>query len=793
VDGQVFISVLNNHNNIKTVNRQMNPIYIDLHIHTSEDPNSLNKAYDIDLLNKNILKFTNNSDYLISLTDHNTINEDIYLKAVEKGLNIIVGVELHIKNYDECPAYHGHIYFNIEAIDKAVLRDLNNKLDKLYPNKVVNKADDSIPKIDTIINIFDSYDFLLLPHGGQSHCTFDTSIPDGVKFDTTMERSIYYNQFDGFTARGNTGLEKTQEYFKKLGINDFVNLITCTDNYSPREYPKAKAKDAHPFIPTWMLAQPTYNGLRLSLSESSRLIYAITKPQLWSENIKSVKLKKANIDIDIYLTQGLNVVIGGSSSGKTLLVDSIYKRISNDFSQTNYTHYEVEKLEIDNPSGVTPHYLSQNYIMSVVNEATDDKIDNIEIIKNVFPGDADIRTKIEYNLRTLKRQLKELIECVRIIEQQDKALKKIPILSRLITTKHIEKNVFDKLQPTSKEKSAIEYKEQSYEEHTTILNEIEIVLTNNPFIKHNKTLVPKLEKELLQVLNASNFSSKIKGVISSEKLKLDRELRDKNVEEQSKKQDFEKLLESIRKYAFFTKKFKSIVKQISAYSIKFDSEQIESMGHKLYIENGFQLNKDIFLEVINKYLKTDNKIDKFKNITPESLFESNYKKQTPKVQDYDDFEKKIYKDFESYNKKQYKIITSDNRKFENLSAGWKTSVILDIILGYEKDMAPIIIDQPEDNLATNYINSGLVSAIKKIKGKKQIILVSHNATIPMLADAQNIILCNNVNNKIVIQSSPLEGKIKDKNVLDYIAEITDGGKSSIKKRVKKYNLKKFTE
>jgi ATPase subunit of ABC transporter with duplicated ATPase domains len=229
------------------------------------------------------------------------------------------------------------------------------------------------------------------------------------------------------------------------------------------------------------------------------------------------------------------------------------------------------------------------------------------------------------------------------------------------------------------------------------------------------------------------------------------------------------------------------------YSIKFDSEQIESMGHKLYIENGFQLNKDIFLEVVNKYLKTDNKIDKFKNITPESLFESNYKKQTPKVQDYDDFEKKIYKDFESYNKKQYKIITNDNRKFESLSAGWKTSVILDIILGYEKDMAPIIIDQPEDNLATNYINGGLVSAIKKIKGKKQIILVSHNATIPMLADAQNIILCNNVNNKILIQSSPLEGKIEDKNVLDHIAEITDGGKSSIKKRVKKYNLKKFTE
>ncbi len=68
-------------------------------------------------------------------------------------------------------------------------------------------------------------------------------------------------------------------------------------------------------------------------------------------------------------------------------------------------------------------------------------------------------------------------------------------------------------------------------------------------------------------------------------------------------------------------------------------------------------------------------------------------------------------------------------------------MLLDLILGYEKDIAPLIIDQPEDNLATSYINRGLIKAIKKIKSKKQVILVSHNATIPMLGDAQNICRC----------------------------------------------------
>lgn len=771
----------------------MNTTYLDIHIHTSEDPNVINHSYDLDKLVTKINEFTGNSEFLISLTDHNTINKTIYLKAVEKGINILIGVELHIKNYDDCPAYHCHIYFNIDDINEEILDDLNQKLDELYPNKIVNKLDVNIPKIEKIINTFDSYEFLLLPHGGQSHCTFDTSIPVGIKFDSTMERSIYYNQFDGFTARGNTGLERTQDYFKKLGINDFVNLVTCTDNYNPIHYPNAKVADAKPFIPTWMFALPTFNGLRLSLSESSRLVYSESKPKMWSENIKKVTHKKSNIDIDIELTSGLNVVIGGSSSGKTLLVDSIYKSITNNFIDTNYSFYEIDKINVENPSGITPHYLSQNYIMTIVNNTTDNKIDSIDIIKNVFPGDDDIRDKIDGGLRKLKQDIKDLVKCIKIIEDEDKNLKKIQKLSRLLIKNDIQGNLLEKLLLSDRDKQKIEYSEQKYLEHNSTLDEIDKLLANNPFINHNPDLVFELKNEIEKVFESSVFESKIRKIIIEEKTKYDTDLKSSNLEEQTKKQTFDSLIESIKKYVLSTRKFYKILEEISTYAIKFDSEEIISMGHTLYIENDFELNKEKFLDVINHYLKSGDKINHFRDISPEKLFESNFKQQLPKVHSYDDFELKVYNDFEGFNKKKYKITTSDGREFENLSAGWKTSVILDIILGYDKDIAPVIIDQPEDNLATTYINKGLVEAIKKIKTKKQIILVSHNATIPMLADAQNIVLCNNVENKIIIRSSRLEGKIDGKNVLDYIAEITDGGKPSIKKRVKKYNLKKFKE
>lgn len=768
----------------------MNPIFVDIHIHTSDNPDSLDSNYSVETLLDKIKEFTHESDFLISLTDHNTINTNAYLKAKYLGANIIVGVELHIKNYDDCPAYHCHIYFDIDEITQDVLDDINKKLDKLYPKKVVEKLDPSIPTIQQVINEFDNYEFILLPHGGQSHATFDTSIPAGVKFDTTLEKSIYYNQFDGFTARGNRGLERTQEYFIKLGINEFVNLITCSDNYNPTLYPNGK--DQNPYVPTWMLALPTFNGLRLSLSESSRLIYSETKPEFWSENIESISLSKENIEIDVEFKSGLNVVIGSSSSGKSLLVDSIHKNITATTDQSIYLEqYEIDKASIKNPSGMTPHFLSQNYIMSVVNNVSENKIDDIDIIKNVFPGDDDIKEQINKGLAEFKQDVIELVKQVKIIDKEIQNLSNIPVISRLIVKDNLKSNPFKNLQPNDLEKSKLEFSKSKYDSYNFNLDEVEDFLGKYPFINHNSSLIKELKEELKLAFKNFLDESSTRKIVDNYKKEFDDLLKENNSEDQTKKQNFEKLIEALKIFVNANKKFNSTLTKISNYNLNFDSEVIESMGHKLHIENGFKLDKEKFIEIVNHYLK--NKIDRFENITPNILFEDNHKKQQPKVYGYEDFEKKIYSDFEKLNKKNYKIITDGGKDFDSLSPGWKTSVILDLILGYEEDISPVIIDQPEDNLATNYINKGLVSAIKKIKAKKQVILVSHNATIPMLADAQNIILCRNIDNKIIITSCELEGKIGDKSVVDYIAEITDGGKSSIKKRVKKYNLKKYNE
>jgi len=166
----------------------------------------LNESYDLDLLKSKIEEIAEGERYLISLTDHNTVNKPIYLKAVKIFQHIQFGVELHIRYCEGEPPYHCHIYFNLKQIDASSIDSINAILNKLYPNKVVDDNANNIPRLEDIMNNFDSFEFVLLPHGGQSHKTFDKSIPKGTRFDNTMERNVYYNHFDGFTARSDKGL-----------------------------------------------------------------------------------------------------------------------------------------------------------------------------------------------------------------------------------------------------------------------------------------------------------------------------------------------------------------------------------------------------------------------------------------------------------------------------------------------------------------------------------------------------------------------------------------------------------
>lgn len=765
----------------------MQPVYIDLHIHTYPNANDRTTTYDVATLVKRIKEYNGNEPFLISFTDHNTINKEAYLAAKALDIKMLLGAELHIKNHDDVEAFHCHIFFNLEVTEENI-DALNVVLDNLYADKLPCKTDTSIPNIQDVINAFDPYEFMLLPHAGQRHGQFNYSLHAGEQVDNAISRSIYYNQFDGFTAREDKGLDMTKEYFKKLGIAEFVNLLTCSDNYVPSRYPEPKATEASPFVPTWMMAEPTYDGVRLSLSESSRLFYQKEKPQIQCEHIGKVKLQNELIDIDVELSEGLNVVIGGSSSGKTLFVDSVNRFFEQDLLGSQYSKFGVEHIDVKNPSEIHPYFISQNFIADLVNRNDEASIDEIPILKKAFPSDDNVKRQISKTLTDLKRIVDEMLLCVENIEKIERWLKDIPHPGKLITKGKIEGNIFQPLLPKNEEVEKCDYTEEDYNADVETLRYIEKLVNENPFTGYISKEIEIILKELGKARAGSVLFDKVSSLLTTHKEEKDEELQERQGQNQSNIKNRQSLMQHLRNYVSYSRCFAKQKQKLTEMDKSFTTKEVKATGHTLYIENTFKFNEDVLMEVLKKYLNST--FRNMNDVVPVNLFSSRFK-QRPRVNTYRELGDYIYDSLKNNDHTSYKIVSSDGRNFYEMSPGWKSAILLDLILGYDAGNSPIIIDQPEDNLAVKYINEALVQTIKKVKYKKQVILVSHNATIPMMADAQTIVLCRNNGNQIKIRSASLEGAIGDEKVLDLIADQTDGGKASIKKRVKKYNLKKF--
>ena len=609
-----------------------------------------------------------------------------------------------------------------------------------------------------------------------------------------MERGIYFNQFDGFTSRSNKGLEDTEKYFKKLGIYSFTNLITCSDNYNPKVYPKAKGDGEENYVPTWMMAQPTFQGLRLSLSERTRLFYQKEEPSFNDDYVKSCSLINDLIDIKVDFTPGLNVIIGGSSSGKTLLIDALYNKLAKVVIDENnpYYSFDTNNMKISNPVGYSPHYISQNYIISVLGDKTNSGIATIDIIRNTFKGNESLDRSIENGLLKFKDCVNKLVKDVSSIEEAKTQIALIPHFHRIISKDTLSFNHFELFIPKQELLDKIDLNDEKMNE---VLEAIDCLstLNENPFIDISSE-IESIRHKLIEAQEKYKISTLTNKLLYKYKEEFDEKEREEKEEELGKKKSRETLFENIKKYILSYNDFYKQLNTIANFSVSYNTEPIESkQGHKLYIENNFKLNKSIVLDSINHLLKNTSKILDFDEIRPELLMKEHFSRKSPKVNSYDDFKKKLYERIEENNKKIYRIITKEGKNFEQLSPGWKTAIILDLVFGYDGDSAPIFIDQPEDNLANTYINGGLVDAIKKSKAKRQIIIVTHNATIPMLADAQNIIYCDNIDGIIKIRSQVLEGRFDDESAIDCVARVTDGGKAAIKKRFKKYNLKTYRE
>lgn len=117
---------------------------------------------------------------------------------------------------------------------------------------------------------------------------------------------------------------------------------------------------------------------------------------------------------------------------------------------------------------------------------------------------------------------------------------------------------------------------------------------------------------------------------------------------------------------------------------------------------------------------------------------------------------------------------------ESLSVGQKATALLPLVL--RPLPYPLLFDQPEDDLDNYFIIESLVEEIRKLKFKRQLIFVTHNANIPVLGEADKIIVMSMENPTKA--NSPTSGSVDERK--EDVLKLLEGGANAFKRRALKY-------
>lgn len=118
-----------------------------------------------------------------------------------------------------------------------------------------------------------------------------------------------------------------------------------------------------------------------------------------------------------------------------------------------------------------------------------------------------------------------------------------------------------------------------------------------------------------------------------------------------------------------------------------------------------------------------------------------------------------------------------------LSEGQRNTAVLNLLLA--KGDGPIIIDQPEDELDSNFIYRELVPLLRNVKNKRQLILATHNANLPVNADSDLVYALEVSEGR---GSQLAVGGLDRTDTTNSVLDIMEGSAEAFKRRFEKYHF-----
>lgn len=780
---------------------------VDLHIHTDfskkTKTNDYQGNFDIDILKQKLIE---NEVKLFSLTDHNIINVEAYKNYYnnysEGDPKLLIGCEFDIEvpESGKSITYHSVIVFNNDTENDVVV--ISKKIEDLFSSRAVSDTQRKIT-IDDLYDLFSGFDFFFIPHAGNTK-----SILEPYKtYDMELCQKMVLLMPSAFEKVKESVKQKYNEGFDRLKELDFqgkddIPYINFSDNHNCHKYPCAgKNGSQHQFY--CIKGQPSFESIRFAFIDPKSRIKKYEEVEVlkrFDNFLHSIEIKNNSLikDSSIYFSPNLNVIIGGRSSGKSLLFNLLGSKIGNSKNQIHKYSLNLSDIRIRS-------FLGTEYKSSITYNPQDIIYINQGDIVNYFENNS-LRDLInesgkqeEYrsSLRYFRERKNDLNKSIEVLINLYSELRETLNSTFTLYNKDIE-SIFDSSY-YFKNINRIENKTSLFDESKKI---IDILLENIEYFKINENwnfsdeelmLIDKFKrlvetkkniftKNKLIHSNKSSFIDSVNEIIKSKNETLDLKGREKDASNQRldslKKNIFDlfNVLARLEKHCSILDKYNyNFIRKIPVdedVTIVLEIENNDNVKSKI-IEgiNGAKADSSLYQTLV-LLAKNEIRIKNYPDNSSENLIKK-INTQLKPILEY--FEKPL----------EYLRYTEGSDS-KNNSPGFNSEKYLETILKRGNSKI-VFIDQPEDNLGNKFITEKLIDIIRDLKFRKQIFLVTHNPSIVVYGDAENIIMSSNETNQIEYHQLVLENKDHQKEICNTL----DGGRYIFEQRARKYNIKKL--
>lgn len=781
---------------------------IDLHIHTDwskqTKENDYTGTFSVKILHE---KLKEQDVQIFSLTDHNIINIPAYKEYFETYHSetdplLLLGIELDIEREDK--TYHSLLIFNCS--NSVYAEDINKRLEDKFSEKTLSLKKRKLT-IDEIIDIFPEDDFFFIPHAGNT-----ASIVDGYKGAIEEAQKMLILLQSPLEKVPEKRRQIFNDNFDKVLYEAFRNkddyaYIEFSDNHNIQKYPCTHNGDKgnHEFY--YIKGSKNYETLRLAFIDpksrikSSSEFRAISKTRNYIETLKNESSSRIT-DVKLDFSPHLNVIIGGRSSGKSLLMDILNKSIDQLEKDSKYDSIE-EGLDTDIKSKFDDSFkkitsidtsiiqINQGDIVNFFeNNKLEDlarKTDKLKQYKKAKEEFGVQKATLESLMNDLQRGYNEAFD----LDISKKLILHKHTIEKYLSSEYLFKADISKIEKLHEQQDTLSENESLL---SSLIDNLEKFKQSEHFsftLEEDKTttafdeLIKKKKKEIDHAISIRNridiFLDKVDNNIQTANSTLNTEGQEKAQAQESiqgKISDTGKLFNALNN-------MRNITEKVESYDFSHKEEIELDSESKLCLEvRSEDKIRDLIIDGIKdadirnlymcllKLLYDDSKIKNYGNNEPESL----KKKANTQLTDlFDRFDNP--RDFLEY---------KDGTNSKSNSPGYNSEKYLQVILNNPSSNL-ILIDQPEDNLGNRFISEQLVDIIRDLKFKKQIFLVTHNPAIVVYGDAESIILAQNNDNII----SYTQIKLEDEASQQEICTILDGGKYIFDNRARKYNIQKL--